>query len=324
MRNKKLSIIIPAYNAETYIEECLSSMTDFMADNLEILVVNDGSTDKTEEIAERCRQRDSRIVLITIDNGGVSRARNTGLEKASGEFILFLDADDYLLKPAFEKLTTIIEGGNYDFAAFSRMILEADGRTWLNAFPQIQEQSEDKAVIDSIMYTDSLFNECWGKLYRKTIIDEHSLRFPVGVPIGEDLMFVMQYYSHCQKVYGDNTALVAYRQHGGSAMRKYSIEDRMRLTEDIYSFSKAFIPEELKSQNIFYNFKILTNLCREYSKDCADYSVIAKIYSSKMKEEVIGNLNGSLVPLYRKHEYFFMKRNMKKISALYYHLKARA
>ena len=64
MRNKKLSIIIPAYNAETYIEECLSSMIDFMADNLEILVVNDGSTDKTEEIAERCRQRDSRIVLM--------------------------------------------------------------------------------------------------------------------------------------------------------------------------------------------------------------------------------------------------------------------
>ena len=323
MKSKKLSIIIPAYNAEKYIEQCLCSLKKLMEDELEIIVINDGSDDYTADIVDKCHANDSRIMLITVENGGVSKARNIGLEKAEGEYIFFLDADDYLLESAFDKMQKIIASGKYDFAAFSRNILETDGSVWPNSFPYIQEKTEDKAVIDRIMFADSLFNECWGKLYRKSIIDKHHLRFPEGVPIGEDLMFVMKYYSFCMNVYTDNTPLVAYRQHGESAMRRYNITDRMKLTEEIFEYSKGFIPEELKLQNAFYNFKILTNLCREYSKNNTDINAIKVIYTSDMKKEVLKKLKERMIPLYRKHEYIMMKHNMLKVSAVYYHMKAR-
>ena len=92
-----LSIIIPAYNAAKYILPCLESMQDLLGDDLEILVVNDGSKDNTEAIVKEYAGKDNRVQLITVPNGGVSNARNTGIENAYGRYIMFLDSDDYLI-----------------------------------------------------------------------------------------------------------------------------------------------------------------------------------------------------------------------------------
>ena len=323
-KSKLLSIIIPAYNAEKYVLECLKSLKSLMEDDLEVLVINDGSKDSTDKIVADYAEYDKRVKLVTIPNGGVSNARNTGLDLAAGRYIMFLDSDDYLLSSVFDKLEDIIREDAYDFAAFSRNIIEEDGRIWTEAFSFNEKETLDKTVIDEIMYADSMFNECWGKLFRKTVIDEFDIRFPSGIPVGEDLMFVMEYYSHCEKTFASKEPLVAYRQHGESAMKKYGVIERLKYTQDLYAYAKRFIPESIVEKSLFYNFKVLTNLCREYSRDGVNKAAIKTIYSSEMAAEIMNRIDGNIIPLYRKHEYLLMRYDLELVSSIYYYFKAKA
>ena len=323
MENKLLTVIIPAYNVEEYIKECLYSLRGLLSDEVEIIVINDGSNDRTADIVRACNGKDKRIRLINLENGGVSRARNKGIEEASGKYLMFLDADDYLKNDAFGLIKDVIYNKDSDFTAFARDILETNGKIWKQGFPFELEELKKKKSVDLIMYTDSLFNECWGKLYKKEIIEKNNLRFPENVAVGEDLMFVMSYYSLCDSVNVYNTSLVVYRQRLGSAMKKYDIRHRMKMTEDIYKFSKKFLPEDLMIENAFYNFRVLTNLCRNYSVSIIDKDLIKCIYSSEMKTDILSKLKACNIPITRKHEYFLMKLNLFFLSAVYYHIKAK-
>ena len=320
MSNISISFIIPAYNAGKYITECLESFKSFHVDESEIVVVNDGSTDNTRELVEKAALKDERIRLITVPNGGVSRARNSGLEVSRGRYIMFLDADDYLIESTFDDLISLIDTGSTEFAAFSRLIVGEGKESRNDGFSFDKESTSDKSDIDRIMFADSHFNECWGKLYKREIIDRYDIRFPNGVPIGEDLMFVMEYYSHCTEVFACNKPLVAYRQHGESAMRRYSVSDRLKYTQDLFDFTKKYIPKDITSDFWFYNFKVLTNLCREYSRT-VDVEAIKCIYFSDMTGEVINSLKRTDIPKSRWHEYFMMRFKLNRISALYYRAK---
>ena len=322
-RNKLLSIIIPAYNAEKYILECLESLRYLLGESLEILVINDGSNDKTETLVLDYSKHDKRMKLLSIPNGGVSHARNIGLDNAEGKYIMFLDSDDYLNPEVFHEIEKIIQKGQFDFFAFSRIIIEEDGRKWTDTFSFKEAFTKDNEQIDSIMYADSMFNECWGKLYKRTIVEKYKIRFPEDIPLGEDLMFVMEYYSHCKTVCATQQPLVMYRQHGESTMKKYDISDRLKYTQILYDYSKKFIPHNMKNKAQYYNFKVLTNLCREYSKDRVNKAVLQSIYSSQMAEDVMSELDGSIIPIYRKHEYFMMKNKLLYFSSLYYYFKAK-
>ena len=321
MRNKILSVIIPVYNADKYIKECLESLSDFAIPGMEVLVVNDGSTDTTLEVVEACIKKDDKISVFSLPNGGVSRARNYGIDMAQGEFIMFLDADDYLIKESFDSLKSALSS-DYDFTAFSRTIVEKNGKKWDDLFPFTGRVCEDKDVVDSYMFADSLFNECWGKLFKRSLINDYNLRFPVDIPIGEDTMFVTEYYSRCQRVILHNIPLVAYRQHDSSTMRKKSIEERLKYTDMLYEYAKRYIPEKVKNQSLYYNFKILTNLCREYSKGEINLKAIKTIYLSDICSKILKELNCSNIPMYRRHEYYLISHKKYLFSALYYRIKA--
>lgn len=322
MKNKKLSVIIPIYNAEKYIEICLDSLKSLLSNELEILAINDGSTDNSTKILNDCVSKDSRIRHINVPNGGVSKARNIGIANATGKYIMFLDADDYLLKDALNLISDAIDSEKYDFMAFSRQIIEEGRVPWNDKFFFSEPETSDKNIIDSIMFADSHFNECWGKLYKKELIDKYKIEFPEGVPIGEDMMFVMEYYSHCETVFASNFPLVAYRQHGESAMRKYGIDDRLRFSRKLFEFTKSYVPSKLDTDFWYYNFKIITNLCREYSRQEIATKTIKTIYSSDFTNEVVKHLKSSLIPKYRLHEYFLMRNKLYLLSAVYYNLKS--
>ncbi len=324
MKNSLLSIIIPAYNAEKYVQQCLESVKTLLMDKSEIIVINDGSNDNTADVVNKCSMNDDRIRLVNTVNGGVSRARNRGLDEACGKYIMFLDADDFLLPSAFDKVTELIKKEEYEFIAFSSMIIEEDGREWHKGYRIFTgNECSDKNTIDCIMYADSLFNECWGKIFYKDIIDNNRLRFPECVPVGEDLMFVMKYYSYCTRVLTLNIPLVGYRQHGSSAMHQCDISKRMKYTEDIFNYSIGYLPNNIRQRFYMYNLHVLTNLCREYSKYKANRRALIEIYSSDMSKEVVGRLKFREIPFYKKLEFIMMKYRMATISAPYYHLKAR-
>ena len=322
MNDILLSIIIPVYNAEKYINECLLSLSDFSDSEIEIIVINDGSTDGTAAVVRECIAKNSHISLFSVPNGGVSKARNLGINYSKGKYIMFLDADDYLLSNAFQDVIKALQN-DYDFSAFSRVIVDNKGNKTESNFPFKGKICNDKKIIDRYMFTDSLFNECWGKLYKKSIITEYNIQFPVGIPIGEDAMFVMEYYSHCNSVTTYNIPLVAYREHENSTIRNKNIHERLKYTDILYEYAKAYIPDELKVNVHFYNFKVITNLCREYSYKGIDPKIIETIYNSDITSKIMAELNYNDIPLYRKHEYILLKYKLFFLSAFYYHFKSK-
>ena len=126
--NKKVSVIVPVYNLESYIERCLDSLLMQDYDDLEIILVNDGSTDKSLEIIEKYAQQSESIIVINQKNSGVSSARNAGIEKATGFFIAFVDGDDYIDSNYYELLLKKITSDNYDFVQMGFICEHGNGK----------------------------------------------------------------------------------------------------------------------------------------------------------------------------------------------------
>lgn len=112
----KISVIVPAYNCQDTIERCINSIQKQTFNNLEIIIVNDGSSDNTEAKIKELQDKDGRIIAISIPNGGVSHARNTGIDKASGDYITFVDSDDYIDEEMYECLYNLIKEYNVQIA----------------------------------------------------------------------------------------------------------------------------------------------------------------------------------------------------------------
>lgn len=198
MEDKKISIIIPAYNVEDYIERGITSSLNQTYNNIEIIVVDDGSSDSTYNRVKDLSEIDSRIKLYAKKNGGVSSARNLGLDKAEGEYIVFLDSDDWLETNAIEKLLAL--------QTKKKQLVVCD-RYWVSEKKNLTERikpvfdSEDKYVeIDDVLRQIgtgkyNLQSACY-KLFEKSIIDENHIRFNENIYYGEDGLFVFEYLKH--------------------------------------------------------------------------------------------------------------------------------
>lgn len=216
-----VSVIIPAYNCEQYIEECVTSILEQTYENFEVLIVDDGSTDHTAEIAQKLMMRDTRVEVISMKNQGVSHARNVGLANAKGEFVTFLDADDYLSPYILEKAVGCVRPN----------LLTAWGYTIIgrNSKENVQNCVIDKyeAIASAICtrqkvdyYLGDNFRAVWGKLFDREIILEHSIAFPEDLPVGEDALFLLQYLALCDGVNYIGGEGYNYRILGNSAVRK--------------------------------------------------------------------------------------------------------
>ena len=131
---KKISVIVPVYNTEEYIEKCINSITGQTYKNLEIIVVNDGSTDNSLNILKSLQSKDSRIRIINQENKGVSAARNTGLDNTTGEYIAFVDSDDYLEKNMYEKMLKYMGESGADLVSARAFIIERSNKPGENDY----------------------------------------------------------------------------------------------------------------------------------------------------------------------------------------------
>ena len=126
-----ISIVIPVYNVEKYLDECILSVINQTYKNLEILLINDGSSDSSYDICCKYSEQDNRIHVINKENGGLASARNVGIDKATGEYIYFLDSDDYIKETTIEKVVNYMKNNNLDLCYFSAdVIIEDNNLTW--------------------------------------------------------------------------------------------------------------------------------------------------------------------------------------------------
>lgn len=226
-----ISIIVPVYNTAKYLSECLDSILNQTYADIEVILVDDGSTDNSLEICQDYQKKDERVQVYHQENSGVSAARNFGLDCARGEYISFCDSDDKIAPELYQILYSTMQKYDVDRVVSGYTYLFDDGRT-LYSKPRIQDgkyTSSDilKKTIDDGTLSGFLFSGVNNSLHKKKIIDEHNLRFDSNIKYNEDSLFSFQYMLHSRSIYSlQSKPTYFYRQHGTSATHKRTAGDR--------------------------------------------------------------------------------------------------
>ena len=220
MRKEALiSVIVPIYNVEKYLHKCIDSIINQTYKNLEIILVDDGSPDNCGKICDEYAKKDDRIKVIHKQNGGLSDARNAGLDNAKGEYISFIDGDDYIAEDMLEVLYNRIYQDNSDMAICNFLCVNEENT-------EIKELNTDMPINDSILSQDEFFEKLcinkywhyvisWNKLYRKQLFK--NIRFPKG-KIHEDEFVIHYIANECKKISSVKKPLYFYVQRENSIM----------------------------------------------------------------------------------------------------------
>ncbi|MFP3123365.1 glycosyltransferase [Ectobacillus funiculus] len=236
--SRKVSVIIPVYNAERYITQCIESLLSQTLLECEFIFVNDGSKDNSRQIIENYTKLDDRVKLINQKNQGVSIARNVGLLSAIGEYVGFVDADDYIERDMYEILYNSAKQSDCDIVV-SNFESEIEGHTVITKYPfpvdtVLKRDYIEEEILPYFLKTDDLNTAC-NKIYRNKVIKENNVKFPDKVALGEDGMFNMRFFSNATIMkYIDYTGY-HYREVVGSATRNISEKDYFSRALEVYN-----------------------------------------------------------------------------------------
>ena len=241
--NPQISVVVAAYNVEKYIGRCIKSVMMQSFENLEILVVNDGSLDNTASIVKDLATKDDRIHLINQENGGLSAARNTGIKYAKANYIAFLDGDDYIHENMYEKLYDKIISTKADLVLCNFL------KVWENDSFEIVKKEKStfkKTNLDGdflkkfLTKHDEPFVVAWNKLYKTSIIKDNIIYFE-NKAFFEDVGFVPRYLYFSRKIVSVDEELHYYVQRNGSITKSYnpiiekSSENTIRIIKEFYN-----------------------------------------------------------------------------------------
>ena len=212
--NLKVSVILPIYNCEQFLDKCIESVATQTYKNLEIICVNDGSTDESLSICEKWKQKDGRIIIVNKDNGGLSSARNEGLKRVSGELVCFVDADDYLESSMIEKLYNNMNKTNSDISMCSFFMEDEKGDMYCEC-PEMEEMTYSNIEFLSLLSSirQDRYVVAWNKLYKFRLFDE--IKFPVG-KIHEDQFVAHKLFFKANKISTISEKLYHYVVHENS------------------------------------------------------------------------------------------------------------
>lgn len=219
----KISVIMPAYNVEAYIREAVQSVQSQTYSNWELIIVDDGSTDHTLKIIQELAEAESRIIYATQQNMGASSARNAALDLATGEFIMFLDSDDWFADQyVFENCVKSMNSG-CELTEFNACCYENGqySQNFLLNKPISPQQSMRIKCPDN-KYC-AAFYSVWSGCFLRSIIEQYQLRFPIGL-IFQDWQFSISYTTHCSYINFINEAFYIYRSHPTSTTRKMGMK----------------------------------------------------------------------------------------------------
>lgn len=213
------SIIIPAYNAEKYIEQCVQSVLAQTCRDYEILVISDGSDDRTEKIARKIAESELNVFFMSIPHSGAGAARNAGMRKAQGRYVIFLDADDYWTNPfLLEHLRRKILRNEPDVIMFQMDKCREDGTVLKQyrkgPFPGDKECYRLKEVYETLVYDGQVLASSCNKCVRYSLLVEKNIVFQEG-GLAEDIDWVLQLFSHVKSISFLDEISYAYRQHKG-------------------------------------------------------------------------------------------------------------
>lgn len=304
---KAISVIIPIYNLQHILSQTLDSVLKNAFKDYELILVNDGSTDNSLDICKMYKEKDSRIVIIDKENGGLSSARNAGLDVAKGKYICFVDGDDLISNDYFEKLFNYIDSNNLDWVECARYVVDENGnKTIQHLFNEnviYKDQQIDKYVLNHSFYNNAQdihlhSTSAWGSIYLKERIGD--LRFREDITYGEDTLFN---YEFVQKInsYGYLDEPLYYYMTGNSVItKKYRqnfIEEIFVLIDNIEKLRVKY-NHDVSDEEMVHTLKSILSLFvwhtfkKEKEERFKDYELI----KNRVKEcEVLKHLKPGIV-----------------------------
>lgn len=268
-----ISVIIPVYNVEKYLERCLDSVLNQSFHDIEVICVDDGSTDSSSEILDRYAVKDTRIRVIHQENRGIAAARNVGLDAATGRYISFLDSDDAQLPNLYERVFAHCPEG-VDAICFSAQEVLEEGSVAL--FSSDYFSVKFSGLID--MTDDDLFKlsaTVWDKIFLRENIEAVGLRFPEGVWY-EDNAFVWNYFGVFRKAFFLHEKLYLYYRHSGSFITRDQKKQvglafhYIKILKNIYDFwtDQSLLPAKQRTfeQLCMYFFRASLNSCNQWEQ----------------------------------------------------------
>lgn len=313
----KISIIIPVYNVEKYLSKCLSSVINQTYKNLEIICVNDGSTDSSLKILEEFATNDNRIKILNKENGGLSRARNCGLSNATGDYCYFVDSDDWIELDTIEKLLSKMLSYNVDCVVHNvRVIaeeksLEETSTDFQNWF--LFMGKSNNCYKTPLNIRKEIIPVAWNKLYKMEIIIKYNCRFPDGL-INEDEAFLWEYFIHCKNYYFLNEQLYNYLKRTNSIM---GMKDSSIKILDILHIQKRIYNSIEKDNKI----KIYKSALTDNYVNVVDnlFKIIPECFKKQafrlIREYILTtNLDVKIIKVYMKYKYQLIYSFLRKIT----------
>jgi len=220
--DKLVSVVVPIYNVDEFLEECIESILSQQYKNIEVILVDDGSTDTCLEICNKYKMKDDRITVIHQANSGLSAARNAGLEIANGEYVTFIDSDDVVSTRMIEILLEIAEKNEADISCcgYQKFTKSCPKSDRVNVFDQKRIEVISGAVMVAAMYSGQFVNSgfvAWNKLYKKKLFKDNNILYPIG-KIYEDTYVTYKLFYYSAKVAIIDECLYYYRLRVNSIM----------------------------------------------------------------------------------------------------------
>lgn len=289
----KVSIIVPVYNVENYLEKCLDSLANQTLKDIEIIVVNDGSPDDSQKIIDEYAKKYPTIKSFIKENGGVSDARNYGIKKARGKYIAFVDGDDYVEKDMYEKMYQKAELGNFDIVVCDLNYVYEDGKI-------LRVSSKIEYDTTNIKKTYINMYPCvWNKIYKKNLF-KNNIEFKKGVWY-EDVDFLYKIFPYIKTIGVVKEPLNQYVQRAGSITKTFD----KRLYNYIDNFNDLI--KFYKERGLYDNYKLELEYCYVryiYATFIKQATRFDKEEYDKAVKTAIENVKKNF-PKYRKNKYFY-------------------
>ena len=288
----KVSVVIPVYNVEKYLEDCIKSVINQTLDDIEIICVNDGSTDKSLDILERYALEDSRMTIISQENRGHAVATNIGMTQASGKYLFLMDSDDIIRHDALELAFNKAEETNVDFVLFkainydnqTKEYYETKSYSMDEVFKRVKEDVFNYKDVEDLLFTISVTP--WSKLYNREFIQSNNILFPEGL-IFDDNVFFWDVLFNAEKIVFLNEFLFTRRYYSTSSTNNGDLRflDSIRINNLIWDRFKKY--GQFKAhKNILYNNKVLS-LYTRFTKIKDEYK---DIFFQEMKKSYMNVL----------------------------------
>lgn len=304
------SVIVPVYNVEKYLNECVDSILSQTFTDFELILVNDGSKDNSGAICDAYAQKDTRVKVIHKENGGLSDARNKGTEIALGEYIIYIDSDDYLSKATFladlcKKAETGADIICYKFKKYYEDTQSVTKCAF--GFPKLEKYNTFPERIEYLVASDSFYCSAWTKAIKRSLLQENKIEFEKGL-LGEDQEWYYHVLLKAQSIEGIDDDYIVYRQRANSITSSWKMKN---LTDCIYVIGKwkkgileANADQELKTALYHSLAKLYCNLLIGYTNfKCKEKKAEYK-HLKDMKELLHYNKNPRVAKMYKLYKIF--------------------